>query len=204
MLLKHLKIFVLLALFNGAIACAGVIDEGLGIVYGNDHVFSLKAPKGWVLDNSSGVSQGVHAVFYPKGESWNTSPVVAYARARTRTGKVSCAEDQVQDTVRTFREGGSPDYKADQAAGIEVDGKTASVYHFTGDKWGNSEAVAYFVENKTINFIVFNARDDATFRKYLAAFAELVKSYRYIGDKAETKGDGTRATKGGESPAATE
>lgn len=188
----------------GATACAGAIDEGLGIVYGDDHVFSLRAPQGWVLDNSSGVSQGVHAAFYPEGETWKTSPSVAYARARTRTAQVSSAEDQVRETVREFHEAGSPNYKAEKSADIEAEGKKAAVYHFSGDKWGNSEAVAYFVEDKTINFIVFNARDDATFRKYLPAFGELVKSYRYIGDKSETKRDGDPVPESGKSQTGTE
>jgi len=56
-----------------------IIEEGNGIVYGSDYAFGLTAPKGWMLDNESGVSQGMHAVFYPKGGSWKGSTIVAYA-----------------------------------------------------------------------------------------------------------------------------
>ena len=34
-----------------------------GIIFGKDHAYVLTAPKGWVLDNQSGVDQGIHAVF---------------------------------------------------------------------------------------------------------------------------------------------
>src|SRR4030088_993829 len=56
-------------------------DNNSGIIYGQDHVFVLTAPKGWVLDNKSGVSQGLQAVFYPEGSSWKSGTVVMYANA---------------------------------------------------------------------------------------------------------------------------
>ncbi len=56
-----------------------------GIVYGDNHAFALSAPPGWVLDNESGVSQGLHAVFYPAGSSWSDSQVVMYANVVQKT-----------------------------------------------------------------------------------------------------------------------
>ena len=47
-----------------------------GVIYGENHSFKLIAPSGWVLDNKSGVSQGIHAVFYKKGESWANAETV--------------------------------------------------------------------------------------------------------------------------------
>jgi len=38
-----------------------------GILYGEDHAFALTAPDGWVLDNTAGISQDIHAVFYRVG-----------------------------------------------------------------------------------------------------------------------------------------
>ena len=47
-------------------------DKGAnsGIIYGENHAFTLTAPTGWVLDNTSGAKQGLQAVFYPEGSSW--------------------------------------------------------------------------------------------------------------------------------------
>ena len=50
------------------------------IVFGENHAFIVMAPEGWVLDNSSGVNQGLHAVFYPKGGSWEESSTVMYTQ----------------------------------------------------------------------------------------------------------------------------
>ena len=38
-----------------------------GIVYGPKAAFNIAAPEGWVLDNESGVEQGLPCVLYPKG-----------------------------------------------------------------------------------------------------------------------------------------
>ena len=69
-------------------------DDGLtaGILYGKNFVYSLNAPDGWVLDNSAGKSQGLQAVFYPKGESWDKATTVMY----TNTASL---EDEAHKTI---------------------------------------------------------------------------------------------------------
>src|SRR5947208_13990210 len=51
-----------------------------GIVYGPKAAFSIGAPEGWVLDNESGVEQGLPCVLYPRGESWADARTVIYAK----------------------------------------------------------------------------------------------------------------------------
>jgi hypothetical protein len=168
------------------VASAAIIEEGVGIVYGSNHAFSFKAPKGWVLDNESGVGQGVHAVFYEKGGSWEKSKVVAYARAADRGDGVKTAADQVAKTIADFRKRGNVKYDGKKVKTVKTEsGKEGEIYHFSGDKWGNFEAVAYFVEEKTINFVVFNSRDEKLFNDALPAFEELAKSYLFVGEKLD-------------------
>jgi len=160
-----------------------IVEEGNGIVYGDDHAFGLTAPKGWMLDNESGVSQGMHAVFYPKGGSWRGSTIVAYASSRPRTKKIATADDAANFVVEDFHANGSPKYKAKRVKTIKTEmGQTAVIYHFSGDQWGNSEAVAYYVEDKTINYIVLTSRDPKKFADSLDSFDELAKSYFSLGD----------------------
>ncbi len=175
--------FILALLIH--ITSAAIVEEGVGIVYGSNHAFSFKAPKGWVLDNESGVSQGIHAVFYEKGGSWQKSKVVAYARAADR-GTVKTAADQVAKTIADFRKNGNDKYDGKKVKTVKTEsGKEGEIYHFSGDKWGNFEAVAYFVEEKTINFVVFNSRDEKLFNDALPAFEELAKSYLFVGEKVD-------------------
>jgi hypothetical protein len=70
-----------------------------GIVYGPKAAFTIKAPEGWVLDNSSGVSQGLPCVLYPKGSTWQEAKTIVYAkiarRARTeRDFEILCLSER--------------------------------------------------------------------------------------------------------------
>jgi hypothetical protein len=163
---------------------AQAIENGYGIIRGPDFAYSLKAPAGWVIDSKSGLGQGLPAVFYRKGGSWEESPVVAYARSRPRTQKVSTIEGAVKFLEETFHNEGFPKYQGEYIKTISTDsGKDAAIYHFTGDKWGDFEATAYFLEGKTINFVTLSARNEKDFQVALPAFEQLVTSYAFLPDK---------------------
>lgn len=164
-------------------ATADIIPEGVGIIYGEDHVFSLQAPPQWVLDNEIAASNGVHAVFYRQGETWKDAEVVAYARARSITKEIKTVEDTVSWLIDDFHKNGSPKYEGQKMQEITAkSGATGFIYHFRGDQWGNFEAVCYFKEKKTINFIVLTSRNKSAFGSAQKAFLALCKSYTYISD----------------------
>jgi hypothetical protein len=163
--------------------------EGCGtcILYGKDHAFAMTAPPGWILDNKAGVAQGLHQVFYPKGYSWGNSPVIAYSRARSKGAKLLTIEDQVADTVKDFQTD-SPNIKAVLVATLALkDGRTATIYHYTGDKWNNYEAVAYIEEKKTINFVVLSSRTKEWFDKSQDTLRAIMESYQFVSDTVDVK-----------------
>ncbi len=171
-------------LLLGLPARADILEEGVGIVFGGDHAYSLKAPKGWVLDNESGVDQGIFAAFYPKDGNWADSALVAYARARPKTDKIVTADNAAKASIEDFRANGSPNYEGKRIKTLKTSsGREAVIYHFSGDEWGNLEAVAYFVEEKTINFVVLTSRDAKLFAGSADTFDALVGSYVFLGDK---------------------
>src|SRR5436309_1737313 len=51
-----------------------------GVVYGPKAAFKIDAPEGWVLDNNSGVKQGLPCVLYPKSSSWGDAKTIMYAK----------------------------------------------------------------------------------------------------------------------------
>src|SRR5947199_3969863 len=51
-----------------------------GVVYGPKAAFKIDAPGGWVLDNNSGVKQGLPCVLYPKDSSWADAKTIMYAK----------------------------------------------------------------------------------------------------------------------------
>ena len=161
-------------------------DMNAGIIYGKDHAFSLSAPEGWVLDNSSGVKQGVYAVFYPKGGAWEKSPVTMYVNtAKPSPGET--IDDFIKADLEQMKKG-SPGIVMTTGSSIETwDKKVASVRYFTGDKWGNYEAVAYLQEETVFVLIALSARNRELYEGALEAFQKLVKSYHFLSKNVEIR-----------------
>src|SRR6184192_582796 len=73
-----------------------------GMIFGRNHAYVLSAPKGWVMDNESGVSQGLHAVFYPKGSSWGKGVVVMYTNVMEKRDKQT-VDDVIKNDIADFK-----------------------------------------------------------------------------------------------------
>lgn len=166
-----------------------------GYVHGKDHCYYLSAPKGWVLDTISAKRQGLPMVFYPKNSSWSKATTVIYTRndgfARGAKSDAQKIKSKVNSVLEEYRNSGDgPNIKARKVKNIKSkSGANGEVWKFTGDKWGNTEMVSYFVGASTVNFFVMTSRDQKDFERSLPAFFELSSSYREANDcvPCETK-----------------
>lgn len=171
--MKRLVLAVLLALPLPALA---VEDAGTGIIYGKQHSFSLTAPKGWVLDTKSGVADGVHAAFYPKGGTWKDSPVVMYGNGVDKTG-AETFDQFVAGDVKKF-ENAHADIKVTDLDPGSVPGKAVKAKRFSFKT--TNEVVVYIDEPKSISLIVMSARGEDKLIEAFPAFQDLVKSYQFM------------------------
>lgn len=175
-LLCCISLFVIFG--QAAIADCGITERGTGLFFGDAHAYTITAPQGWVLDNISAVRQGLHMVFYPAGETWKNSPVVAYGRAQQKDDAVQTIPELVASTLADFHKNGNPGETAQQQPSLRLqNGKEVAVYFYRGDQWDNYEAVGYIEEEHTINFVVFTARGKEQFERYLPDFHALLSSY---------------------------
>src|SRR6266403_1070303 len=137
---------LLFSAFSASTVFAEQIIEGYSVVRGKDFAFEIKAPRRWVLDNEAAKDQGLNLVFYPTGTTWDTSKAVIYVRVRSNAPTIRNIQDQVNDTLRNLRNTGSPNAAAKYMKTLTTqDASQAQIYYFTGDKFGNFEAFAYFV-----------------------------------------------------------
>jgi hypothetical protein len=186
MLMKNLLFS--LSFFAISIVILGQEELNTGIIYGKNYVFSLKAPDGWILDNKSGARQGLQAVFYRKGESWNNALTVIYA---------NCAslEDPAHKTLNELINYDTNNFKK-QYPGISIlDGDSitikiglnAKVKLMSGQSYNNFDAIAYVDAGKNGIMIVMSSRTKEGFDSSKKAFESVVKSYVYIADKMTIK-----------------
>ena len=168
------------------IALAKSDDMNTGIVYGNKHAFALTAPKGWVLDNSSGVSQGLHAVFYPKRSSWEKGTTVMYANVAVLDTFINKDFIAVLEYDTSNFRTKSPNIIIVEKDTIVTKSKTpARVFYFSNDRNGNYEAVCYIGEKTAVIMLIMSSKTAKEFNKYLPKYAELVKSYFWMTDKVD-------------------
>jgi hypothetical protein len=151
-----------------------------GIVYGPKAAFEICAPKGWVLDNSSGLSQGIHCVLYPKGETWGKSPVLMYA-------KIASPEYPKKDV---FIEFAIEFFKKDDPKFTfckVIDGNTKegfefTVYEYIRPRRSQYERVAYIQLPEAVAYIVFSAFEAEAFESGFEKLSEVINSIRYRPD----------------------
>lgn len=153
-------------------------EAGSGIVYGPGHAYKIGAPSGWIFDNESARSQGIHAVLYPVGESWAKSKVVIYTGA-TPKGEGGFQQVLTEDEAK-FRAKHPNLAISDETSLTTRDGRTAVVRKFTGDSFGNSELVAYIDTPEVVCQVVLSARDNAGFEKGMRAFPHVVSSFKFL------------------------
>jgi hypothetical protein len=178
------RLLSILILLSSQLTAMGQGDMKTGIIYGKNHAFSLTAPSGWVLDNQSGVSQGLHAVFYRSGESWKNATTVMYANTASLEDEAhKTLEQLITFDLNSFRK---------NYAGIKItDGKdimisgnvVGKIKYLSGESYGNYEAISYIDAGKTGVMIIMSSRTKEDFEKSLTAFEDLVKSYFFMADK---------------------
>ncbi len=170
------------------ISCGVVAaQDDSGIIDGKNYSFTLTAPKGWVLDNTSGRGQGLQAVFYPKGSSWKNGASVMYANVYQKMDPIKeSLQTVIANDVAEYKKN-SADLKVADAESIptrtdaRAKDKKAMIKYYTGDRNANSEAVAYIDEGNVVVMLVLTARMKGDFDSSLPAFKELIGSYFFLG-----------------------
>jgi hypothetical protein len=159
-----------------------------GYVHGDNHCYYFNSPSGWVLDNVSGKSQGMPMVFYPENSSWAQAVTVIYTNNADFTSDSKTPHEKIKGQVNRVLEdfrtsGDSPGVQARLVKKIKSkNGAEGELWKYYGDKWGNTELVAYFIGRNTVNFFVMTSRDSKDMENNRKALEELALSYREAND----------------------
>jgi len=143
-----------------------------GIIYGSEVGALVSAPKGWVFDTKSGLSQGLNAVMYPQGSTWeNTNETIYVNIVNSEDGTLDLF---IAGDIEEFKKV-SPSLSVEKADSIPLPGGyTAEVRLFLGDKWGNYECIAYVLKGKSVVLYVLSAKNKEGLLKNLDAFKKMV------------------------------
>lgn len=164
-----------------------------GIVYGPNAAFNIAAAKGWVVDNQSGVSQGLPCVLYPKGESWADARTVMYAKiASPQFEDVNAfVAMAIKDMEKTH---GKPKEKI--ASGKTTDGHDYFINEYPATKtYSQWERVGYVQLPHAVAYIVLSSRDRSSYQKDSGALQQVLKNFTYLEPKTAQEKDETPSVK---------
>ncbi len=162
-----------------------VFANDSGIIWGQGHLYSLKPPKGWKLDNVSGNKRGLPAVFYPVGGSWANSKAVMYANVAGKKSGQNNIKELIDNYLVTLK-AKSPNVKVKDLETVTVGEKTVVIKEWLNNM-NNHEAVAYIEESKVIVLLVLTSQDKFEYTKSFTAFRELIGSYNFYSDNPDYK-----------------
>jgi hypothetical protein len=156
-------------------------------VVGNEVIFALAEPSGWKMDTNSEKNNNLPVVFYPSDQTWENAPAVIYANSAIVDCNISL--EKFISNELTDLKSNNPKIIIKDGGIMTVDGKKVIIKLYTGDKYGNSEAVAY-IDNKDGAYIsiTLTSRTHELFDKDLPAFKELVSSYQLVGNSVFCNG----------------
>ncbi|HEU5238008.1 MAG TPA: hypothetical protein VFU37_12810 [Pyrinomonadaceae bacterium] len=158
-----------------------------GIVYGPKAAFKIDAPDAWVLDNKSGVKQGLPCVLYPKGSSWADAKTIMYA-------KIASTEfEDVNEFVAWAIKGmkakhGTPKQKI--ASGKTQDGRDYFINEYPATKtYSQWERVGYVQLPRAVAYIVLSSRDKTNYSKDAPALDKAIakKTYAFVKKRSDSE-----------------
>src|SRR6266700_1133385 len=176
------RLFVCLALLLFCSPISAQESYPGGIVYGPKAAFSIAAPEGWVLDNTSGAEQGLPCVLYRKGSSWEDAKTIMYAKiAGTQFEDVNAfVAMAIKEMQKTH---GKPKEKI--ASGKTRDGHDYFINEYPATKsYSQWERVAYVQLPRAVTYIVLSSRDEASYHKDSSALQEVLKTFVYLEPKS--------------------
>lgn len=160
-------------------------ERGAALIFGERHALTVRAPERWVLDTRSGSAQGLQAVFYPQGESWSRSPAVMYCQVVMRSSEIGDAGAMIRHDEQRYR-GSSPTAVVAEGDSIALGtGMRIPTRTFSGGAAGTFEQVAYIEARTVVVLMVLSCRNRAALDSSRQAFAQLVRSYRFLAYDAE-------------------
>lgn len=152
-----------------------------GLMYHDNLAFELTAPNGWVIDNAAGKAQGLQAVFYRKGESWDDFTVGMYIRMKgpDKDGLVDHRSVMRSDSL--YFVGVDPPLIITSSEPIvTAGGLESAVRCFDGGPYDQHEFVAYIPDPRLTVMVVAISDSRERLEKARSAFEDLVKSYRFV------------------------
>ncbi len=179
--MKRIEWIVLSVLLQFCVYGQANADTQRFIAVGNGVIFALPEPAGWKMDTNSAKNNNLPVVYYPTGQTWSNAPAVMYVNSSINDCHTSF-DKFIANDLAEFKSH-TPTIVIKDGGTMTADGKKVIIKLFSGDQYGNSEAVAY-LDNTGGAFITITltSRTRPLFDNALPVFKELVSNFQLVGN----------------------
>jgi hypothetical protein len=149
----------------GGVIMGSLAHAGL-MIWGDGFMMTVQEPAGWTASSDAGRANGLSVVLFQKGNTWQNSPVVMYARLVKTTKDLSAF---IAADVRDFQQ---------SCPGIQISDVNSTEKRFVCKTGGapNAELVHYTRTTLGIVAWVMSARLETDLDRYSSDFHKVVSS----------------------------
>ncbi len=172
-----LPLFVLLT-FNSF----GQTEAEMNVIYGDQHIFTISTPEGWVNDKEAASTIGLVSFLYNKEDANKNPKSHMYAMGYDKDENNSDLESFMNGDIANFKKKyPNLTYKQIETgkSGAIIDAKMLS-YSNLEDRY--KEEVVYLETEFSILVFVFSTFSEQDYQNYQPVFDQLVGSFNYRGN----------------------
>ncbi len=154
----------------------------MNVIYGDNHIFTINTPTGWVNDKELASKIGIASFFYAQSDVDKNPKSYMYAMGYDKDQKNKDLKTFIQGDIANFKQK-YPNLTYDE---IRVEGAPPIIasrllsYKDLDDRFG--EEVLYMETDSSIIVLIFAAFTAEEFMKYQPAFDSFAGSFQYRGN----------------------
>jgi hypothetical protein len=180
-----LKYYLILLQSIFAFHSYGQYQPEQNVIYGDQHIFTISTPEGWVNDKESASKIGLVSFFYSKSDVDKEPKSHMYAMGYDK--------DENNKELKSFMNGDIANFKKKYPKltyeQIEI-GKSGGIIDATMLSYSNlddrfKEEVIYLETEFSVLVFVFSTFSEADYKSYQPVFDQLVASFNYRGSNPQ-------------------
>lgn len=163
----------------------GVIAEPEKVViYGENHIFTIDRAENWILDRELAASQQLGSFFYPEDNKSKTETYF-YAHGWEKPNEDSTLAEFIESNISQIKR--SFPHATYTKEKQEASGAIREAWLYTYENMGNrfKEEVIYLESDTTVINLVFSAKSEDSYKKYVKDFNQMAFSFKYLSSDPE-------------------
>lgn len=154
----------------------------INVIYGDNHIFTVETPEGWINDKEVAFTIKLVSFFYAKSDSKKPKKSYMYAMGYEKDGQNKDLKSFMDGDLRKLKKKYPPLLCEEIAIGASGGIINAKMYAFDNLSDRYREEVIYMETKESILVFSFSAFTEVDYGSYQPVFDKFVSSFNYRGN----------------------